>query len=304
MLLSELLTVDRIAVPLEADDLQGALERLLALLSGSGALKRTSREKLARELASGVRGEIIRVDPNVVVVATRVEELSEVAIALGVSRSPFRVTGEGLEEPRMARIVILVLTPRRISSLKEQIIPSLTRALREEGRTDSLLDAASPGEVAGLADLMETRLHERLLVEDALTPLTYRVYPDTPLREVVDLMVRRGLHAVPVVGESLEVLGIISAGDALRTLLPRKRSGDDVEGGRMGPSSQTARDVMTRTVMCVSEDQSLLEAGNLMINRDVEQLPVVREGELIGFLTRRAILARLFGAVPVEAGGE
>jgi CBS domain-containing protein len=52
---------------------------------------------------------------------------------------------------------------------------------------------------------------------------------------------------------------------------------------------------MTRTVLCVSEDQSLLEAANLMVNRDVEQLPVVREGELIGFLTRDAILRILFG---------
>jgi CBS domain-containing protein len=52
---------------------------------------------------------------------------------------------------------------------------------------------------------------------------------------------------------------------------------------------------MTRTVMCVSEDQNLLEAANLMVNREVEQLPVVREGELIGFLTRESILRVLFG---------
>jgi CBS domain-containing protein len=32
-----------------------------------------------------------------------------------------------------------------------------------------------------------------------------------------------------------------------------------------------------------------------MVNRDVDQLPVVREGELIGFLTRDAILKVLFG---------
>ena len=37
-------------------------------------------------------------------------------------------------------------------------------------------------------------------VSEALVPSQYRVYPDTPLTEVVDLMVRRSLHAVPVVG--------------------------------------------------------------------------------------------------------
>jgi len=34
---------------------------------------------------------------------------------------------------------------------------------------------------------------------------------------------------------------------------------------------------------------------HLMVNREVEQLPVVRDGEWIGFLTREAILERLFG---------
>ena len=39
-------------------------------------------------------------------------------------------------------------------------------------------------------------------------------------------------------------------------------------------------------------------------DRDVEELPVVREGELIGFLTREAILRMLFGnegSAPAES---
>ena len=52
---------------------------------------------------------------------------------------------------------------------------------------------------------------------------------------------------------------------------------------------------MTRSVLCVSEDQALSEAANMMVNRDVEQLPVVREGELVGFVTRESILRALHG---------
>ena len=54
-----------------------------------------------------------------------------------------------------------------------------------------------------------------------------------------------------------------------------------------------ARDVMTRSVLCVSEDQTLVDVASLMVNRDVEQLPVVREGELVGFVTREAVLRAL-----------
>jgi CBS domain-containing protein len=150
-------------------------------------------------------------------------------------------------------------------------------------------------EIRAFKELMELELRDHFLVEDALTPLKYRIYPDTPLLEVVDLMVRRELRAVPVVGESYEVLGIVTVGDALKHLIPRARGGDESAKVAQPPRALSARDVMTRTVLCVSEDQSLLEAANLMVNRDVEQLPVVREGELIGFLTRDAILRILFG---------
>lgn len=51
-----------------------------------------------------------------------------------------------------------------------------------------------------------------------------------------------------------------------------------------------ARDVMSRAVLCVTEDQDLVDAGKMMANRDLAQLPVVREGEMVGFLTREAVL--------------
>ena len=90
-----------------------------------------------------------------------------------------------------------------------------------------------------------------LLVEDALKPARYRVYPDTPLAEVVDLMVRREVRAVPVVGELYEVLGIITSGDALDRVLKEWPDAPDRE-------QLLARDVMTRAVLCVSEDQPLV----------------------------------------------
>ena len=68
-----------------------------------------------------------------------------------------------------------------------------------------------------------------------------------------------------------------------------------------GSEELFARDVMTRAVLCVSEDQPLVEAANTMVNRDVEQLPVVRDGEFIGFVTRDTILRTLHeGATPTS----
>lgn len=138
---------------------------------------------------------------------------------------------------------------------------------------------------------METKGSDLKRVEDAFEAVQYRVYPETPLSEVVDLMIRRAVRAIPVVGERYEVLGIITTGDALGHVL-RDTPGDEQEGDS-GREPLTARDVMTRAVLCVSESQPLLDAARMMVNRKVEQLPVVRDGELVGLITRDAILGAL-----------
>jgi CBS domain-containing protein len=214
-------------------------------------------------------------------------------LAVGVASDPFRVTAEGADEPGVARALILILTPGRLAGARRQLVPAIARALGSPERTDRLLRAGSRGEVAAIKALLDTELLIQTLVEDALVPVKYRVYPDTPISEVVDLMTRRGIRAVPVVGERYEVLGILTSSDALAHFL---RGGGPDEGSREGARAEaaTARDVMTRTVLCVSEDQQLMEAANMMVNRDVEQLPVVRDGELVGFVTRDSVLKTLF----------
>lgn len=291
MKLSELLTADRILLPLEARDLRGAVEALVGLLARMGVVEKDAEGRVVREVISGEGGDLSRINEAILLGVAEAEEVSDLTLALGVSPTPFRVDLPGRKgETTLARALVLVLTPRRLSSLRVQAMPTLIRFFRDPDRSRKILQADSSEDVLPLDDMESVEVHDRLVVSDALTPLQYRVYPETPMEEVVDLMIRRSLHAVPVVGETHEVLGILTAGDALEHLLPRKLGG---EGEEEGPA--LARDVMSRSVLCVSEDQPLVEAANTMINKKVAQLPVVREGELIGFLTRETVLRQLFG---------
>ncbi len=298
MKLSELLVDAWVALPLEAGDLGDALEALLGRASDEGVLGSTRARNLARDLAGGVQGEIVHVNDQVVAVIGTLEALEEPALAIGVANEPFRLAEavKGEEEPATARAVVLVLVHGKLTGARQDIVPAIARVLRDPKQTERLLAARSVEDLRALRELMDTEVHPRLLVEDALVAVRYRVYPDTPVGEVVDLMVRRGVHAVPVVGERYEVLGILTSGDALAHMLRPIRRGDDDVKEKERTESATARDFMTRSVLCVSEDQALSEAANMMVNRDVEQIPVVREGELVGFVTRESILRALHGA--------
>jgi CBS domain-containing protein len=134
-------------------------------------------------------------------------------------------------------------------------------------------------------------LSESLRVDDALEPVIYRVRPETTLGEILNTMVSNRVGAVPVVGERSEVLGIITAGDVLDQLL----RDSPTEGSPPHEDRLTARDFMTRTVLCVAEGQPLKDAARMMVNKKIEQLPVVREGELVGIVTRSKVLRALHG---------
>jgi CBS domain-containing protein len=49
-------------------------------------------------------------------------------------------------------------------------------------------------------------------------------------------------------------------------------------------------------VLCVSAEQPLAEVAALMANKEVDRVPVVRDGKLVGFLTRGDIVRKLIGS--------
>jgi CBS domain-containing protein len=289
MLLSEIVSKERILVPMEAETAEEAVGLLFQRLEFTRALDEGAGVRLAGGFLSGARGEAVRINEWAVLVAVQTSQVEGLTGCLGLSPMPFGLEDQG--EGGTASAMLLLLTPRRVSPLKIQAIPALSRFFRDKENATRFQAAKNAGEVFALTEFMEMEIQDQLLVADGLTPLEYRVYPETPLSEVIGLMVRQGVRAVPVVGEKLDFLGLISSADAIRYLVPERLTG--AESGR-GSERLKAREVMSRSVMCISDDQSLVEAANLMVNKGVSEIPVVRDGELVGFLTGETALRLLF----------
>ena len=291
MLLGELLTEERILVPLRANSIG---EGLLGLLppearAGWGS---TDGDALLQQLQAGEGGVMRRASPQTVVFSLRGSETEEPWAALGVAAGPFAGSGDEITKEATPSAILVVRLPRG-PGFGTGATQGLVRVLRNPKVHSSLLGATSAHEVRAIATLMKLDLAEPLRVEHVLTPLRFRVFPDTPLDEVVELMARRELRSLPVVSEELQVLGMVTAGEALRYAVEQVARG---KGQDERSSNTTAREVMSRAVMCVSEDQDLVDAAQIMANRDVAQLPVVREGEIVGVLTRDAVLNAVLGA--------
>lgn len=296
MRLLEVLQPEHIIAPLKADTFRGAVLELVKKLVDSGTVPNPDRlDRLATE--ERIR-DVVHVGDRVLLPHLRTDAVERLVVAIGVSAVPIRFGPDA--EAGKERVVVLVLAPPAASNHYLQMVAALSRALRSDGTVERLVEARSPAEVLDIQEIRDLVVQPRLTVRDIMTQRVYRVYPNTPVDELLELMSRHDLKSVPVVGDKREVLGVVTDRDLLRHLMPtimRMGSGERAEPRTEERSAYDVpvRDIMSRSVMCISEDQALSEIVSIMINKDVERLPVVAEGRLTGFLTRGDVLRKLFG---------
>jgi CBS domain-containing protein/mannitol/fructose-specific phosphotransferase system IIA component (Ntr-type) len=267
---------------------------LLARLAASGAIDDLDR---LQSRVSEERGEdMVAIADRAFLLHYRTDTATALQVAVGVSREGIRRSLDEASEQR-APIVVMVVGPPRSAARQLQVVRAFGRLLPREEAVAALLDAPSAESIVTLPMFAEYEIPEQLLVRDLMTERPRTTTPDTPLRKAARELIRTGLGALPVVDHDARFLGMLSERELMRHLLTTEVLSDGVS--RHSPSlvqdERTVRDVMTRQVMCVAPETPAAEVAALMSNKDVERVPVVREGRLVGFLTRGDIVRKLIG---------
>lgn len=296
MRLIEILRPEHIVAPLPAETFRAAVMALVRRLAETGVITRP--ELLERLTGEDRIRDVVHAGDRVLLPHMRTDAVDRLVVAVGVAPEPLR-SNRGAD-PGREQVVVLVLAPPAEANHYLQMVAALARVLKEEATVDRIVAARSPEDVLAIPDIQELVVQPRLTVRDIMTQPVHRVLPDTPVREVLDLVTRYELKAVPVVNEKHEVLGVVTDRDLLRYLTPNTvRAGGGAQSNTVTNDQWTldrpVREIMSRSVMCISEDQGLSDVAAIMISKDVERLPVVSEGKLAGFLTRGDILRKLYG---------
>jgi CBS domain-containing protein len=297
--LTQLLDRERVLLDLPGSTVREAARLLVHAVIASG--RGLDPEKLDALLSEAVPGEAVTVGQQAFLLHFRTDAVDGVTAALGVTARPVH---RERDESKGARIVLLLLAPPGESGAYLRALAAFARALAA-GEVVALLERArTPEEVLSAPELQELEVPGEVLVRDVLAGAAISVGPETSLDEAARLMVTHRVAALPVVSEAREVLGVVSHGEIMRHLLPsrvKKLSGEYPVPGRKSRASAAAardvmvRDVMDRSVLCLSEEQPLADAAALMVSKKLERVPVVRDGALVGLLTREDIVRRLFG---------
>ncbi len=169
-----------------------------------------------------------------------------------------------------------------------------------EAVLEALENLVPDGVVAvGELDVRSYKTRQNLIprqikVRDIMTPDPQRITPETPVQEVVRLLLTVTFTSVPVVDRAGRPLGIVTQGDLvyraglpLRLGLLAEAAPGHKDSALEALTGKQAEAVMTRPAVVISEDQRLTEAVDLMLRKDVKRLPVVDEnGLLTGMLSR------------------
>jgi CBS domain-containing protein len=143
--------------------------------------------------------------------------------------------------------------------------------------------------------MLQAKEVDQMKLGELMTPDPIAVGPETPLKDVAAILLEHRISGVPVIGERLEVLGVVSEADIVA-----KEAGPDPRdrrliswllGGRYVDqekiAARTAAEAMGSPAITVGPGETVAEAARLMTERGIKRLPVVGDdGSLIGIVTR------------------
>jgi CBS domain-containing protein len=292
--ISDFVPANQVVVPLRHDTLMGAADELMGRLAAAGGI--TNVEKLRDRVTEEQPEDIVAMGDRAFLLHYRTDAVTGLRVALGTSQRPIcREIGDN--ETQCARIVLIIVAPRKFAAEYLQLVGAFARLLSKRPIIDKILAQPDAASLAALDAFREYELPAQLSVRDIMTYQPKTISPDTGLTEAAREMVRLGVGGLPVVDDDGLVVGMLGERELLRSLsnYPQGGRGEGARAPVVPSSKPTVRDAMTRQVLCVSPDQAIADVSSMMTNKDVDRVPVVRDGRIVGLLTRGDIVRKLLG---------
>jgi CBS domain-containing protein len=140
-------------------------------------------------------------------------------------------------------------------------------------------------------------------VKEVMVQPVLTVVEDAALETVAQAMLKHRVGCVVVVNGKGKMVGIITESDFLAReetvpfsvfrapkLFGRWLGAQGLEQVYRAASDLTARDVMKKNVETVQEEDPLEKVIEIVIRRDINRVPVVRDGKPVGIVARHDLL--------------
>lgn len=114
-----------------------------------------------------------------------------------------------------------------------------------------------------------------MIASEIMTRTVFTIHPEAGVQEVAHLLSRERISGAPVVNADRVIIGVVTEADIIGKV--------DREGLRVA-------DIMSQHVIAVQEDTPVNEIAILLTERKIKRVPVVRDGKLVGIISRSDIV--------------
>lgn len=150
-------------------------------------------------------------------------------------------------------------------------------------------------------------------IKDIMKTDVITLKPDNTLKEAVVKFAENDIHGAPVVDEDNKIIGILTEKDILSELKTKTTklslvfpsshalgmtfqesiTENEVRKAFQDVGNTPVSEVMNANVITTGPEDLIAEIAVKMVNKNVHRLPVVQDGELVGFVTRADIIKGL-----------
>lgn len=147
------------------------------------------------------------------------------------------------------------------------------------------------------------RTGARLHAPDIMTTRVIMARSDTSIKDLVAIMATYRISGIPIVTSDNELVGIVTEGDLLYKEVDPKPTGPSGFTQRLplpliAAAADRARkaeglraeEIMTTPVVTVTEAATVHEIAGLMVKHRINRIPVVRDGRVVGIVSRADVL--------------
>lgn len=127
---------------------------------------------------------------------------------------------------------------------------------------------------------------------------------ETTIEEIAHILTDKNISGVPVVDEDNKIIGMVTQKDLLyKDVEPHFPPVVEILGGLIFLKgvkhyndelkklvATKAEDIMTKKVITVEEDVEVEQVAELMVEKDVNRVPVLSKGKLVGIIGRSDIV--------------
>ncbi len=114
-----------------------------------------------------------------------------------------------------------------------------------------------------------------MIASEIMTRKVFTIHPEASVQDAAHLLSRERISGAPVVNAEGMIIGIVTEADII---------------GKVDRDGLCVADIMCQEIIAVKEETPVSEIAVLLAARKIKRVPVLRNGKLVGIVSRADIV--------------